>query len=92
MKIAHTRAMLDAALDGKLESVATAPHPFFGLHVPEACPDVPTEVLDPKTTWSDKEAYDRTARALTQRFESNFKQFEPYVGTEVKAAAIHAAA
>ena len=92
MKIAHTRAMVRAALDGRLAQVATDEHPDFGLLMPQNCPDVPAEVLDPKATWGDKQAYDVTARDLTQRFESNFKQFEPYVGDEVTAAGIHAAA
>lgn len=92
MKIAHTRSMVRAALDGRLAEVATTAHPDFGLHMPEACPDVPAEVLNPKNTWQDKGAYDTTARDLTQRFEANFKQFEQYVGDDVKAAGIHAAA
>ena len=92
MKIAHTRAMLNAALEGRLASVSTARHPYFGLHVPEVCPDVPAEVLDPKNTWSDKGAYDAVAKDLTHRFEANFRQFEPFVGEEIKAAGIHAAA
>jgi len=92
MKIAHTRSMVRAALDGRLAEVATSPHPDFGLHMPEACPDVPPEVLNPKNTWQDKEAYDEMARDLTQRFEANFKQFEDYVDDKVKAAGIHAAA
>ncbi len=92
MKIAYTRAMVTAALEGQLAEVSTAKHPDFGLLIPETCPNVPAEVLDPKTTWHDKRAYDLTARDLTQRFEANFKQFEPYVGDEVKAAGIYAAA
>ena len=92
MKIAYTRAMVRAALDGRLAEVATTPHPDFGLLMPDACPEVPGEVLNPKNTWADKSDYDSTARELTQRFESNFKQFEPYVGDDVKAAAIHSAA
>jgi len=92
MKIAYTRSMVRAALDGRLVEVATSTHPDFGLLVPAACPDVPGDVLDPKSTWADKRAYDRTARELTQRFERNFKQFEPYVGDAVKAAGIYAAA
>ena len=92
MKIAHTRAMLNAAIEGRLASVSTDQHPYFGLHVPKACPDVPAEVLDPKNTWSDKGAYDAVARDLTHRFEANFRQFEPFVGEEIKAAGIHAAA
>ena len=92
MKIGHTRAMLRAALDGKLASVATAPDPNFGMLVPEACPDVPSEVLDPKSTWSDKTGYDDTARNLAQRFEQNFEQFESAVDDKVNKAAIRAAA
>ena len=91
MKIAYTRALLRGALDGSLKEVATAKDPFFGLLVPQSCPGVPTEVLNARSTWSDKAAYDKTARDLTQRFEGNFKQYEPYVGNEVKAAAIRAA-
>ncbi|MFQ6016647.1 MAG: hypothetical protein ACE5KF_00475 [Kiloniellaceae bacterium] len=81
-----------AALDGRLAEVATARHPSFGLAVPESCPKVPKEVLDPKNTWADKQAYERTARALSARFEVNFRQFEPYVSAAVKAAGIDNAA
>ena len=92
MEIAHTRAMVRAALDGRLAEVGTQTHPDFGLRIPQVCPDVPPEVLDPKNTWSDKGAYDQTARELSKRFEVNFKQFEPFVGDQVKAAGIYAAA
>ncbi len=92
MSIAHTRAMVRAALSGGLTDVPTLQHPQFGLLVPEACPEVPEGVLDPRTTWQDKKAYDQTARELTKRFETNFKQFEAYVGDEVKAAGIYHAA
>ena len=92
MKIAHTRAMLRAALEGQLHGVDTVRHPDFGLAIPQSCPEVPAEVLDPKATWSDKGAYDQTARELTKRFEVNFRQFEPYVGEEIKAAGIYATA
>ncbi|MEM7168720.1 MAG: phosphoenolpyruvate carboxykinase [Pseudomonadota bacterium] len=92
MKIAHTRAMVRAALDGRLAEASLAQHPDFGLHFPESCPDVPAGVLDPKSTWQDQSAYERTARDLTQRFEANFKQFESYVSSDVKAAGIYAAA
>jgi len=92
MKIAHTRAMVRAALDGKLASVGVAPDPNFGLLIPENCPDVPVEVLKPRNTWSDKKAYDATAQDLAKQFEVNFKQFEAAVGDEVNKAGIHAAA
>ena len=92
MNIAHTRAMVRAALDGRLAQVSTVKLGEFGLMIPESCPEVPTEVLNPKETWRDKRAYDQTAREVARRFENNFKQFESYVDESVKAAGIHAAA
>jgi len=92
MKIAHTRSLVRAALAGQLKHAPTRKEPFFGLHVPESCPEVPSEVLMARNTWSDKSAYDQTARDLTKRFETNFKKFEPYVGEDVKKQAIYAAA
>ncbi|MGB0552010.1 MAG: phosphoenolpyruvate carboxykinase [Alphaproteobacteria bacterium] len=91
MQIDYTRAMVRAALDGRLAEVATTADPNFGLNVPQVCPDVPNEVLQPRETWGDKGAYDTTARDLTQRFEANFKQFEEYVDDNVKAAGVYAA-
>ncbi len=91
MPIAHTRALLRAALDGRLADAPVRREPNFGLLVPESCPEVPSEVLDPRGTWSDKAAYDETARELTRRFEANFKEFEPFVGDEVKEVAVRAA-
>ena len=91
MKIQHTRALVRAALAGTLKDVPVKKEPYFGLFVPERCSDVPAEVLNARSTWSDKSAYDETARELTKRFEANFAKFESYVGTDVKAAAIHAA-
>jgi phosphoenolpyruvate carboxykinase (ATP) len=90
IRLRHTRAMLHAALDGKLAKVAFREHPRFGLAMPVSCPDVPDEMLDPRTTWSDREAYDRTAHELARRFETNFGRFAPQVGADVKAAAISA--
>ena len=92
MKIAHTRAMVRAALDGKLASVSVAPDPNFGLLIPEGCPDVPKDVLAPRNTWSDKGSYDSTAQHLAKQFENNFKQFEEHVDDDVNKAGIHAAA
>lgn len=76
MKIQYTRAMLNAALTGKLNDVKTYIDPFFGLNVPESCEGVPTDVLNPRATWQDKEAYDETAKKLAQMFVTNFKEFE----------------
>jgi len=87
MKLAYTRAMVHAALDGSLAGVATTEDPFFGLHIPESCPNVPPEVLNPRNTWSDKEAYDRAAQDLADRFRKNFGQYEDQVSDEIRAAA-----
>ncbi|HLJ63346.1 MAG TPA: phosphoenolpyruvate carboxykinase (ATP), partial [Stellaceae bacterium] len=89
MKIAHTRALIRAALAGTLKEVPVRKESYFGLFVPENCAGVPAEVLNARNTWSDKSAYDETARELTKRFAANFTKFEPYVGKEVKEAAIH---
>ncbi len=62
------------------------------MSIPESVPGVPPEVLDPRLSWADPAAYDRTAAELVARFEKNFASFEGGVGDEVKAAAIRAAA
>ena len=86
MKIAHTRAMIRAALDGRLANVSTEPDPIFGIHVPVMCPDVPNEVLKPRNTWKNPTAYDEKARHLAKLFRDNFEQFAAGVSDEVKAA------
>jgi phosphoenolpyruvate carboxykinase (ATP) len=91
MPIGHTRALLNAALDGSLAEVPTRVDENFGIAVPTACPGVPEEVLNPRDTWSDQGAYDDKARDLAGRFNDNFGQFEDYVDSAVKAAAPKAA-
>jgi len=92
MKIAYTRAMVRAALDGRLGAAPVREDGRFGLLVPESCPDVPTEVLQPRGAWRDKAAYDSVAGDLCARFEDNFRKFEPFVDAGVKAAGIRQAA
>lgn len=87
MKIGHTRAMIRAILDGTLANVDTKPDSIFGVNVPVSCPDVPEEVLQPRNTWSDKEAYDTQARDLARRFNENFKKYESGVTEAVRAVA-----
>jgi phosphoenolpyruvate carboxykinase (ATP) len=75
MKLGHTRAMVQAALGGALDAVKTRTDPVFGLAVPQAVPNVPTEILDPRGTWSDQTAYDAQARKLAEMFRKNFERF-----------------
>ncbi len=91
MKIAHTRAMVRAALNGTLAKVETRPDPVFGVHVPVECPGVPAEVLQPRNTWKDVKAYDAKAQHLAGLFRENFKQFESGVTDEVKSSGPKAA-
>jgi len=91
MKIGYTRAMVRAALDGSLADVATVPDANFGLAVPTACPDVPADVLDPRTTWADRAAYDAQARKLAAMFAENFKALADQVPADVRAAGPHGA-
>jgi len=87
MKIVYTRAMIRAILNGSLAQVETTPDPIFGVNVPVSCPEVPNEVLQPRNTWEDKDAYDRQAKDLARRFNENFKKYEAGVSEAVRAVA-----
>jgi phosphoenolpyruvate carboxykinase (ATP) len=86
MKIAYTRAMITAALEGSLDDVAYRKHPVFNLDVPITCPGVPENVLDPRSTWPDPVKYDAQAKRLAGMFVENFKKFEQDVAPSVKDA------
>ncbi|MCF8242317.1 MAG: phosphoenolpyruvate carboxykinase [Melioribacteraceae bacterium] len=86
IKIKYTRAMLNAALSGKLDDAETYIDPFFGLSVPKKVEGVPEEVLYPKQTWKDQNAYDEMAKKLVTMFHDNFKEFEDDVEDEIKNA------
>ncbi len=86
MSLKHTRTMVSAALAGELDDVETKMDPVFGLHVPTAVPGVPAEVLHPRATWKDADAYDAQAAKLADMFRSNFVQFADRVPDEVKNA------
>jgi phosphoenolpyruvate carboxykinase (ATP) len=86
MKLAYTRAMIDAALSGRLRDVPTHADPIFGLHVPAAVPGVPDGVLDPRATWSDAGAYDDQAGRLAAMFRTNFERFAADAPADVRAA------
>jgi phosphoenolpyruvate carboxykinase (ATP) len=84
--IAFTRAMIHAALSGALLEVPSTPDPVFGVHVPERCPGVPQNVLNPRQAWSDKDAYDAQARKLASMFQRNFEEFSASLPESVRAA------
>ena len=84
MPIKATRALLNAALDGSLNQVEFRKDPNFGFEVPVAVPGVDTGILDPRSTWADKDEYDHTAAKLVDLFCDNFAQFEDYVDEGVK--------
>jgi phosphoenolpyruvate carboxykinase (ATP) len=86
MKIAHTRAMIAAALAGALDDVPYRRDPLFNLDVPQRVPGVPSDVLDPRGTWRDAAAYDEQARRLARMFTENFKAFEADAAPDVTAA------
>lgn len=75
MKLPYTRAMVRALLDGALEGIPFAPDPVFGLQLPAAVPNVPTEILQPRATWKDGAAYDAQAAKLAEMFRKNFEKF-----------------
>lgn len=75
ISIKYTRALLNAALDGKLKDVQFKKDPIFGFEVPMTCPNVPNEVLDPSSSWHDKKEYDRRYKDLAMRFIQNFGKF-----------------
>ena len=85
MKLSYTRAMITAALEGKLDGSFTE-HPVFGMMMPDACEGVPSELLHPRNTWADKEAYDKQCEKLAHLFNDNFKKFEDGASEEIKNA------
>ncbi len=84
--IAATREMVRAVIGSRLNDAETRKDPFFGLNVPLEVPGVPTEILDPRETWDDKDAYDEQAKKLASLFAENFQKFEGEVSEEVAGA------
>ena len=76
MKLAYTRAMIQAALEGELNTVETVKDGIFGLDIPQHVPGVPDDVLQPSKTWADQAAYEKKAKELAAKFHENFKKFE----------------
>ena len=86
MSIHHTRALLNAALEGRLSDVKYRKDKLFGFEVPTSCPDVPADVLDPANTWGSKDEYWKKYDALAARYIENFKLFESGCPDDVRSA------
>ena len=79
--------MVNAALNGELDNVEMRVDPIFGLQIPTACPDVPSDVLDPASTWTDKAAYEDKAMQLAMAFHKNFAAYSEGVSDAILDAA-----
>jgi phosphoenolpyruvate carboxykinase (ATP) len=83
IKLRYTRAMISAALNGNLNNVEFEPHKVFGMLMPQTCPGIPGSLLNPRSTWTNKEAYDRQAKELAMLFRNNFVKYRDYVSDEI---------
>jgi len=78
--------LLNAALSGQLDHVEYIIDPRFGFSIPQSCPDAPTEILNPRNTWEDTQAYDNQAEELADMFKENFKQFTADTAETIRSA------
>lgn len=81
----YTRAVISAAMNGELKNVEYQNHPIFGVAVPQSCPGVPGEVLDPRQSWPGQAAYDEKAEQLADLFRKNFEQYAEFANDEIRA-------
>lgn len=86
INLSHTRAMIKAIMNGSIEKASFAPHPVFGMLIPDAVPFIPHELLDPRNVWADKSAYDRKAKQLAEIFARNFEIKFSDVAESIKLA------
>jgi phosphoenolpyruvate carboxykinase (ATP) len=87
IKLSYTRSLITAALNGELDKVEYGTTPYFKLNFPKSCPDVPSEILEPKNAWKDKESFNQTAQGLASSFVKNFEQYASAANAEILAAA-----
>jgi phosphoenolpyruvate carboxykinase (ATP) len=87
IKLSYTRSLITAALNGELDNVEYGTTPYFKLNFPKSCPNVPSEILEPKNAWKDKEAFNQTAQNLAASFVKNFEQYASAANAEILAAA-----
>src|SRR5690606_10171475 len=83
VKLKYTRAMISAALKGKLDRKKYKKHEVFQVEVPQSCPHVPEEILNPRDTWKDKSRYDETAKKVADKFIKNFEKYKDYASEAI---------
>ncbi len=86
IKLRYTRAIIDAIHNDSLHGPQYQTDPIFGLSFPSACPGLPAEILNPRNTWADPEAFDATAQRLAEKFKENFKRFSDAASQAIKSA------
>lgn len=86
IKLAYTRAIIDAIHNGTLETAPTTEDPLFGLAIPTECPGVPSDILQPRRTWSNAAEYDQTAQKLAKLFTANFERYANEESGPIRAA------
>jgi phosphoenolpyruvate carboxykinase (ATP) len=89
MSLSYTRALITAALNGELDRVSYETHDVFGVAMPTACGNVPAHILNPRNTWTDKDAYDHKANYLAEAFIKNFEKFSAYANQEILSGVPH---
>lgn len=87
ISLKYTRAMIAAALEGKLDDVDYEEHPVFGFMMPKECEGVPAKILNPRNTWENQREYDRQAKELAEKFNKNFEKFNGKANAEISDAA-----
>jgi phosphoenolpyruvate carboxykinase (ATP) len=87
MKLSYTRSMITAAMNGELDKIEFKTQAIFDLSIPISCPNVPSEILNPKDTWDDKAAFDKTANNLAEQFVKNFEAYEAQTNEAILSAA-----
>ena len=87
MSLKHTRAMITAAMNGELNNVAYEAHDTFGVLIPQTCPNVPSEILNPRATWTDKASYDEKSKHLAELFVKNFEKYAAQAREAILSAA-----
>lgn len=83
MKLSATRAIINAVLDGSLNTVTYDVHPVLGLSMPTQCPGVISTLLNPRNTWANRTDYDQTVQQLTDKFKTNFLKYEAGVTADI---------